>query len=86
MFHYSGRLAGLDDMVLKISAPSKFASAISKSTLDSEPYVKVRKVQKRKAWRARRPPLADMTFANNAVCNKIPARRLAFGFLLLTYR
>jgi len=68
MFHYSGgRLASLDDMVLKISAPSKVTSAISKCALDSEPYVKVKKVQKRKARRTCRPPLTDKTFVNNAV-------------------
>lgn len=61
MFHYSGRLAGLDEMVLKISAPSKIASAVSTCTLDGEPYLKVRKVKKRKAERAFRPPLADKT-------------------------
>ncbi|KAG1755093.1 uncharacterized protein EDB91DRAFT_272837 [Suillus paluster] len=67
MFHYSGRLAGLDDMVLKISAPSKVASAVSNCALDGEPYLKVRKVKKRKAQRACRPPLADKTLVNNAV-------------------
>ncbi|KAG1826152.1 uncharacterized protein BJ212DRAFT_1475489 [Suillus subaureus] len=61
MFHYSGRLAGLDEMVLKISAPSKIASTVSTCTLDGEPYLKVRKVKKRKAERASRPPLADKT-------------------------
>ncbi|KAG1867863.1 hypothetical protein DFJ58DRAFT_723735 [Suillus subalutaceus] len=61
MFHYSGRLAGLDEMVLKISAPSKIASAVSTCTLDGEPYLKVRKVKKRKAERAFRPPLVDKT-------------------------
>jgi hypothetical protein len=79
MFHYSGRLAGLDgDMVLKISAPSKVTSAISKCALDSEPYLKVKKVPKRKARRACRPPLTDKTFVNNVVCNKNYARGLAF--------
>lgn len=61
MFHYSGRLAGLDEMILKISAPSKIASAVSTCTLDGEPYLKVRKVKKRKAQRVSRPPLADKT-------------------------
>lgn len=61
MFHYSGRLAGLDEMILKIGAPSKIASAVSTCTLDGEPYLKVRKVKKRKAQRASRPPLADKT-------------------------
>ncbi|KAG2368241.1 hypothetical protein BDR07DRAFT_1478309 [Suillus spraguei] len=59
MFHYSGSLAGLDEMILKISAPSKIASAVSTCTLDGEPYLKVRKVKKRKAERAFRPPLGD---------------------------
>ncbi|KAG0709054.1 hypothetical protein DFH29DRAFT_993891 [Suillus ampliporus] len=67
MFHYSGRLAGLDDMVLRISAPSKVASAVSNCALDGEPYLKVRKVKKRKAQRACRPPLTDKTLANNAI-------------------
>jgi len=79
MFHYSGRLAGLDDMVLKISTPYEIASAISKCAIDSEPYLKVKKVQKRKARRAYRPPLTDKTFVNNAVCNKNPVRGLAIG-------
>lgn len=48
-------------MVLKISAPSKIASTVSTCTLDGEPYLKVRKVKKRKAERASRPPLADKT-------------------------
>lgn len=61
MFHYSGRLAGLDEMILRISAPSKIASAVSTCTLDGEPYLKVRKVKKRKAQRVSRPPLADKT-------------------------
>lgn len=61
MFHYSGRLAGLDEMILKISAPSKIASTVSTCTLDGEPYLKVRKVKKRKAQRASRSPLADKT-------------------------
>lgn len=61
MFHYSGRLAGLDEMILKISAPSKIASAVSTCTLDGEPYLKVRKAKKRKAERAFRTPLADKT-------------------------
>jgi hypothetical protein len=79
MFHYSvGRLAGLDEMVLKISPPSNVASAISKCALDGEPYLKVKKVQRRKARRACRPPLTDKTFVNNAVCNKHAARRLAY--------
>ena len=78
MFHYSGGLAGLDDMVLKISASSKVASAASKCALDSEPYLKVKKVKKHKAQRACRPPLTDKTPVNNAVCNKKPARGLAF--------
>ncbi|KAG1757382.1 hypothetical protein EDB19DRAFT_33062 [Suillus lakei] len=67
MFHYSGRLAGLDEMILKISAPSKIASAVSTCTLDGEPYLKVRKVKKRKAQRAYRPPLTDKTLVNNAL-------------------
>ncbi|KAG2129957.1 hypothetical protein DEU56DRAFT_489535 [Suillus clintonianus] len=68
MFHYSGRLAGLDDMILKISAPSKIASAVSTCALDGEPYLKVKKVKKRKAQRAYRPPLTDKTvLVNNAL-------------------
>ncbi|KAG2146555.1 uncharacterized protein EDB93DRAFT_1337543 [Suillus bovinus] len=63
MFHYSGRLAGLDEMILKISAPSKFTSAVSTCNLDGEPYLKVKKVKKRKAQRVSRPPLADKTLS-----------------------
>lgn len=82
MFHYSGRLAGLDEMILKIGAPSKITSAVSTCTLDGEPYLKVRKVKKRKAQRTSRPPLADKTLptVNYAVCNKKPARRLVFKY------
>jgi hypothetical protein len=59
-------------MILKISAPSKIASAVSTCTLDGEPYLKVRKAKKRKAERAFRTPLADKTqpAVNHAVCNK----------------
>ncbi|KAF9243946.1 hypothetical protein BU15DRAFT_59771 [Melanogaster broomeanus] len=60
------RLAGLDNMILKISAPSKLPTILSNHTLDHDPCINAKKLKKCKPQRANRPPLADKTSSNQA--------------------
>lgn len=71
MFHIStDRLAGLDTMILKITAPSKVPTLIPHHSLHHDTYrIPVRKLKKQKPHREARPPLADKTASNNLVCN-----------------
>ncbi|KIK98790.1 hypothetical protein PAXRUDRAFT_636619 [Paxillus rubicundulus Ve08.2h10] len=83
MFHFSTeRLAGLDNMILKITAPSKLPTIISHHTLDHDPYIKVKKVKKSKPQRASRPPLADKTSSNNVALNLPPTETVITPMLL----
>ena len=83
MFHFSAdRLAGLDTMILKISAPPKVPTLIPNDHHDTY-RIPVRKLRKQKPHRDTRTPLADKTAS---VCNSTtpsprpfisPFRRLA---------
>lgn len=66
MFHFStDRLAGLDNMILKITPPQKVPMLIPNRSLHDTTVKKLKK-QKRQEIR---PPLADKTASNNLVCN-----------------
>ncbi|KAF8844097.1 hypothetical protein BDN67DRAFT_1008526 [Paxillus ammoniavirescens] len=83
MFHFSTeRLAGLDNMILKISAPSKLPTIISNHPLDHDPYIKLKKLKKAKPQRASRPPLADKTSFNNVALNPPPTETVINPMLL----
>ncbi|KAH0838459.1 hypothetical protein J3R83DRAFT_6770 [Lanmaoa asiatica] len=66
MFHFStDRLAGLDTMILKITAPPKVPTLIPNHSLHHDTYIPVRKLKKQNTRRGTRPPLADKTASNN---------------------
>ncbi|KAF8559259.1 hypothetical protein OG21DRAFT_1480644 [Imleria badia] len=65
MFHFSAdRLAGLDTMILKISAPPKVPTLIPNHHHDTY-KIPVRKLKKQKLLCETRTPLADKTASNN---------------------
>ncbi|KAG6333606.1 hypothetical protein ID866_5477 [Astraeus odoratus] len=62
MFHFStDRLAGLDNMILKITAPSKLPSVIPNHSFQHRPSANGRKLVKRKPPGSTRVPLGDKT-------------------------
>ncbi|KAF9229498.1 hypothetical protein BS17DRAFT_771540 [Gyrodon lividus] len=83
MFHFSTeRLAGLDNMILKISAPSKLPTIISNHTLDHDPYISVKGIKKPKPPRASRRPLAEKTSSNNVALYPPPKETVISPMLL----
>jgi hypothetical protein len=66
MFHFStDRLAGLDSVILKITASPKVPTLIPSHSLNHD-TIPARKLRKQKSPR---PPLADKPASNNLVCN-----------------
>ncbi|KAH7883761.1 hypothetical protein F5I97DRAFT_2043259 [Phlebopus sp. FC_14] len=77
MFHFSAdRLAGLDSMVLKISAPPKVPPVISNQSFKHDPYTNVKQLKRRKTRRATRAPLADKTTSSNAAPHVLPLEKI----------
>lgn len=72
MFHFStDRLAGLDNVILKIAIPSNKLSSVipNHAPIDHNPHRKSKKITKRKPQGATRVPLGDKTNSDRIVCN-----------------
>lgn len=70
MFHFSmDRLAGLDNIILKISLPSKVSPVIPNCPISHEPYPEVEKIPRRKSRAAARVALGDKTNSNSVPTN-----------------
>ncbi|KAI6134006.1 hypothetical protein EV401DRAFT_1909134 [Pisolithus croceorrhizus] len=66
MFHFSkDRLAGLDNIILKISLPSKVPPVIPNCPISHEPYPEVEKKTRRKSRVVARVALGDKTNSNS---------------------
>lgn len=76
MFHFSkDRLAGLDNIILKIALPSKVSPVIPNCHISHEPYPEVEKTPRRKSRVAARVALGDKTNSNSVPTNTTPEGR-----------
>lgn len=84
MFHFSkDRLAGLDNIILKISLPSKVPSVIPNCPISHERYLEVEKTPRRKSRVVARVALGDKTNSNSVPTNTTPQGRLEDPTLLV---
>ncbi|KIK28629.1 hypothetical protein PISMIDRAFT_673703 [Pisolithus microcarpus 441] len=76
MFHFSkDRLAGLDNIILKIALPSKVSPVIPNCPISHEPYPEVEKTPRRKSRVTARVALGDKTNSNSVPTNTTPEGR-----------
>ncbi|KAI6044995.1 hypothetical protein EDC04DRAFT_2637957 [Pisolithus marmoratus] len=84
MFHFSkDRLAGLDNIILKISLPSKVSPVIPNSPTSHEPYREVEKIPRRKSRVVARVALGNKTNSNSVSTKTTPEGRLEDPALLV---
>lgn len=77
MFHFSSdRLAGLDNILLRISIPSRLPSAAPNRPAALDPCANTVEnlINRKSKSQASRVPLGDRTHTSNIVCNRFPCR------------